>query len=395
MARGLHTYGYPSHRLERAIEALSKRLGLVAQAFAMPTGLIVSFGRELEQQTFLMRVEPGSVNLDKLSRLDQVTRKVAAGQMTPADGTAEVEAVLAAPLPYGPALTTLGFAIASGGAARFLGGGLTEILTGILIGISIGLLSLIAERLSPVRRIFEPLAATQAAFLAVLFATSGVPVSVYVATVAGLIVLMPGYTLTTALNEISNRHLISGTARLTGALGTFLTIGFGVAVGTRLGSLVFGAAAAVVPRPLPAWTDWVAALIAPVAYAVLLKGRPKDFPQIIAGALLAFTGARLGRTFGNEIGPFLGALAVGLAGNAYSRLFGRVSTVVVAPGLLVLVPGTIGFRSVSSFVNAETLPGIEAAFNMALGAIALVMGLLLSNALLPQRPLPRVLGKRN
>ncbi len=388
LARGLHSYGYPSHRLERAVEAIARRLALHAQAFSMPTGLFVSFGRDHDQRTYQVRVEPGSVNLDKLSRLDQIARKVAFGEMAPGDGTVEVENILNAPPPYGPALTTLAFAIASGGAARFLGGGLTEILTGTLIGISIGVLSLIAQRFAAVRRIFEPLAAAQAALLAVLFATSGVPLSVYVATVAGLIVLMPGYTLTTALSEIANRHLISGTARLTGALGTFLTMGFGVAIGTRAGSALFGAAPGVAPHPLPGWTDWTAALIAPLAFTVLLKGRPKDFPQIIAGSILAFVGARFGRVaFGPEVGPFLGALCVGLAGNAYARLFGRVSTVVVAPGLLILVPGSIGFRSMSSFMEHEAVPAIEAAFQVAFAAISLVMGLLLANALLPQRSL--------
>lgn len=386
LARGLHSYGYPAPRLERAMEVIAARLGIRVQTFAMPTGLFISFGPETEQRTFQIRVEAGTVNLDKLSRLDQVARKVATGEMAAAEGILEVEKILQADLPYGQAFTTLAFAIASGGAARFLGGGLNEILVGTLIGISIGLLSLLSQQLAPVRRIFEPLAAFQAALLAALFATSGVPVSVYVATVAGLIVLMPGYTLTTALSEIANRHLISGTARLMGALGTFLTMGFGVALGTQLGLRTFGAAPAVVPHPLPMWTDWIAVLIAPLAYTVLLKGRPKDFPQIISGAIVAFLGARFGRlAFGPEVAPFFGALAVGLAGNAYARLFGRVSTVMVAPGLLILVPGSIGFRSVSAFLDNDTLPAIAAAFSMALGAISLVMGLLLANALLPQR----------
>lgn len=229
------------------------------------------------------------------------------------------------------------------------------------------------------------MAAALAAFLAAFFAIRGVPVSVYVATLSGLIVLMPGYALTTALSEIANRHLISGTARLMGAFGTFLTIGFGVALGTRVGALL-GTAPVIAPRPLPSWADWAAALIATLAFTVLLRGRPKDFPQILAGAMLAFLGARIGRhAFGPEVGPFLGALVVGLAGNLYARIFERVSTVVVAPGLLILVPGSIGFRSVSSFLHNETLPAIEAAFSMALAAISLVMGLLLANALIPQR----------
>ena len=46
---------------------------------------------------------------------------------------------------------------------------------------------------------------------------------------AGLIVLVPGLPLTTALTELATRHLAAGPARLSGALVLFLSIGFGTA----------------------------------------------------------------------------------------------------------------------------------------------------------------------
>ncbi|MEK7832242.1 MAG: threonine/serine exporter family protein [Acidobacteriota bacterium] len=73
LGRALHAYGYPAHRLEEVLSRASERLGLLAQFFSTPTSIFASFGKQEEQQTFLMRVTPGEVNLGKLAELDDVT----------------------------------------------------------------------------------------------------------------------------------------------------------------------------------------------------------------------------------------------------------------------------------------------------------------------------------
>ena len=70
------------------------------------------------------------------------------------------------------------------------------------------------------------------------------PFATPTATLAGLIVLIPGFMLTIAIRELSTRHLASGTARLAGAGITFLGIIFGVALGNRLALVVAGPRAA-------------------------------------------------------------------------------------------------------------------------------------------------------
>jgi uncharacterized membrane protein YjjB (DUF3815 family) len=59
--------------------------------------------------------------------------------------------------------------------------------------------------------------------------------------------------------------------------------------------------------------------------------------------------------------------------------------VVQVPGLLILVPGTIGFRSFASLIDRDVITGVDTLFTMLLVAISLVAGLLLSNVLVPPR----------
>jgi uncharacterized membrane protein YjjB (DUF3815 family) len=55
------------------------------------------------------------------------------------------------------------------------------------------------------------------------------------------------------------------------------------------------------------------------------------------------------------------------------------------PGILLLVPGSIGFRSLASLLDREVVLGVETAFRMILMAVALVAGILVSNIIAPPR----------
>jgi len=394
LGRALHTYGSPAHRLEAAMELAARRLGLAGNFFSTPTALFLAIetgtGAPL---TLLERAEPGQVHLEKLARLEAILTELGDGTLTPAAADGRLTEVLAAPDRYGPALGVLAFALASGSVARFLSGGIREMLAAALAGLLIGLLALAAGRFAGIGRLFEPLAALLAAGLATaagcLSAAWGLgPLTPYVVTLAGLIVLLPGLTLTVAMTELAARHLVSGSARLAGAVVTFLTLAFGVALGQRGAEALWGPAPAVLPLPLPAWTDLAALVVNALALAVLFRAHPRDVPWIFGAAWIALAGTRLGsELLGPQLGAFLGAVLVGVAANLYGRLLCRPVAVCQLPGLMLLVPGSLGFRSLSSFLARDVVPGIEGAFQVTLVAVALVTGLLIANVLVPPRRL--------
>jgi uncharacterized membrane protein YjjB (DUF3815 family) len=60
--------------------------------------------------------------------------------------------------------------------------------------------------------------------------------------------------------------------------------------------------------------------------------------------------------------------------------------VLAAPGILFLVPGSLGFRSVSALLDEDTMTAVDAWSGMVLTAVSLAAGLLLSSVVLtPQR----------
>jgi uncharacterized membrane protein YjjP (DUF1212 family) len=386
LGRALHTYGYPAHRLEEALGEASRLLKLEGQFFTTPTSIFASFGPQDDQRTFLIRVEPGGTDLGKLRELDEVVDGVLAGKLSPADGAARINRIVTAPPRYGRVLRVIAFGLVSGAASRFLGGGGREVAVAALIGLFTGLLSLAAEKWRSLGRVFEPVAAFAAAVLAAALGSQFGTHSVSNDVLAGLIVLLPGLMLTGAMIEISTGHWVSGTARLSGALLTLLTIGFGVALGGRLAGAFFGAPVVTRPVALPLWTEFAALVVAPLAFTVLLRAHPKDAFWIVGAGALGVVGSRVGvEWLGPELSVFVGALTVGVASNVYARLRERPSMITLVPGILLLVPGSLGFRSVASLTDEKVVSGVETAFKMVLIAVALAAGILISRLILPPR----------
>jgi len=229
-------------------------------------------------------------------------------------------------------------------------------------------------------------AAFVGALAALLVARHAFAVDDRVVTLASLIVLLPGLTLTTALTELATRHLVSGVARLAGAAAVFLTILLGVALAWRLGSGPVASSAATGAERLTPWSAWIAVAVTPFAFAVLLEARVRELAPIYAAGVSGFAAARLGaELLGSDLAPFAGALVVGLASNLYARLANRPALVPLTPGILLLVPGSLGYRSLTSFLDREALAGMEWAFQTGVVAVALVGGTLAANVILPPR----------
>lgn len=383
----LHRTGTPAHRLELALAGVAARLGLHgAQFFTTPTQLMVGFGPTGDQRAVMVRVEPGDVDLGKLAELDHVADAVVGGEVELEAGIERIRAISAQPPRYRGLATVAAYGATSAAVARFFDGGWPELTTAGAIGVAIGALAALSSRAVAGARVFELIASFLAAALAAAAVHAGVDVSAQIATLAGLIVLIPGFTLTVAMHELATRHLVSGTTRFTAAGISFLEIGFGVALGSQVATRLLGATPLAHGTPLPGWTEPVALVIAAVSIAALFHAHPRATPGIVLACAAAFYGARLGAwLLGPELGASLGAFIVGAGTNAWARWTDKPALVPLVPGLLLLVPGSLGFRSFSSLVERDVITGIDTAFAMVLVAVSLVAGLLIANAAVPPR----------
>jgi uncharacterized membrane protein YjjB (DUF3815 family) len=79
------------------------------------------------------------------------------------------------------------------------------------------------------------------------------------------------------------------------------------------------------------------------------------------------------------VGVALSSWLLGSFSNGLARYSGRPAATTLVPGLLVLVPGSFGFRSVQALLNHDVVSGVEIGFSTTMTAMALVTGLFLAN----------------
>lgn len=380
LARALHEAGAPAHRLEDTVDQAARALGVRVDCLSQPTSLLIGIGAE----TRVLRVHPRPIHLARLVAVDGVGTEVARGQLSPEVGLARLEAIASAPERVPPLAVAAATIVSSACSAVFLHATPTTIGAAAALGGVVALLGTFARRNAGYARIHELVASFVVAGLATALARV-VPVSVPVLTLAGIISLLPGLTLTVALTELATGHLASGTARATGAAVTFLQLGLGTTFGWKLAAL-FPRALRVPASPLPDYAPWAVLPLLAGAYTVAFHARLRDFPAILAVSALAYAAALQGQVWlGSELGAAVGGLAVGLASNLVARLRRVPTAVTQVPGLLLLVPGSIGFSTFGAMLDDEVEAGVGAAFSTMVIAGSLVAGILAAGVLLPPR----------
>lgn len=386
LARALLGWGQPAHRIEDSLERLADALGFEIDVLATPTGLVVTMSDGKTTRTRVVRAQPGGSDLERLSALHDLVGRVERRELTPGDADARLARILAKPPRGGPLRKIVAFATVSAAGAVLLGGGGMDVPVAAALGAVVGLLDVGASRFATLARLLPALSSLSVSTLASVIVAAGADVRPSVVLLAAIVVLLPGLTVTTSMIELATAHLVSGTSRLMGAVVTFLQLGFGVALGQRLGELMPEAPVPSAAMPLPWWGDLAAALAAGAGLAVLLKIRRDDFGVVFLAVCVALVGSRVGGwLMGAELGAFVGALAVCATAHAHARLRDRPVAIIMVPGILLLVPGSVGFLSVHSMLESDVETAAVTGFRMLLVAMALAAGTLVATAAVPPR----------
>ncbi|HTV87018.1 MAG TPA: threonine/serine exporter family protein [Dyella sp.] len=398
LAGRLHKYGASSPRLEMAISGAAQRIGLSAEVWSSPTAIIISFsdlaqGEEgrLAQATQVVRLSPGDVNLDRLCRADEIADRVIAGQLDLREGFRLLRG-LELPDTRRQKVALVGSYGLSAGAidALFLHSTWVDVLVATAVGLIIGGITILSATRPRLAVASDAICAMVATLVAIMFSAFVVPLAIKSVVLAGLIILVPGMTLTTAVREISSQHLVSGMARMGGAMATLLKLTFGVAAATQV-CAVLGIQARDFELPaLPAWVDYPALLVAAIAFAVLFRAARRDWPVVIGAVIVGYLATRLGGMVSVNLpaapfGVFLGGLLLSALSNLYARYAGRPGAVVREPGILLLVPGSVGFRSVSYLLERNTTLGFDTGILLVTLLISLVGGLMFGELLVAPR----------
>lgn len=396
LARRLHLVGVSASRLEGAVRSVAASIGVRAEIWSTPTGLLLSLSEagqpQATQETRVLRLELGEIQLGALAKLDAIAEQVVAGNMSLDDAWTAMHA-LDRPFDTKQRLLTVGaFGLAAAAVAGLLRTAWIDVSVAAVIGLLIGWLAVLSGTRPHLAAAFEAVAALVATILATAFAHFVAPLSLQTVIVAALIVLMPGLSLTTAVSELASNQLVTGTTRFAGAMTVLLKLTFGSVAASQLMLAMGWTPMPGTPEALPNWVELIAMVAAAASFAVLFRASRRDIPLVMGAAILGYVLTRLGSVWFGPVatGTFAGSvffssLVIAALSNVYGRWKHRPGQLVRVPGIMLLVPGSVGFRALNFVMERDYTLGFDTLVAVLSAILALVAGLLFGSLLIPPR----------
>lgn len=389
VAKSLNAYGAAAHHIEAALRGLASRYCEDGEFLVAPTAIIVSVKIKGQWHSRLQRVSPGGIDLGRLSLLDRIGEDVINGKMEIRDGIQRIqEAAQTRSGTYSTVLKLIFFVIASSAFGCFFVFRWQDILAVAILSLIASLILEICYRSSKLSQVAEFLVSLIISFLTTFSSYYLLPMPEERIILSSLIVLIPGLSLTIALSEIGTKNWLAGTARLMGAAVELLKITFGVVLGSSATQFFTGTGSPEFQLQSTSlfFPEQLILLCSALSLAYLFNCETKDYPWVLAGACIGYYGAKIGASlFDQQLGVFLGGTCLAAFSNAFARFQQRPALIILLPGLIPMVPGSVGYRSLNFLFHQDVMAAMTSTFAMVIVAVSLVAGLTLGNILVHPR----------
>ncbi|KAK3686873.1 hypothetical protein LTR37_019388 [Vermiconidia calcicola] len=336
LCRALMMYGAPTHRLEEYMRMSARVLEIEAQFLYIPGSMIMSFDDQETHTTEvkLVRVSQG-LDLGKLRDVHETYKDVVHDIIGVEEATKRLREVMKRidkhsrwfriPV-YGLAAVCVGpFAF----QARLI-----DLPIAFILGCILGLLQLVVAPASDLyANVFEISAAVITSFLARAFGSipykDGRLFCFSALAQSSIALILPGYIVLCASLELQSRSIVAGSVRMVYAVIYSLFLGFGITIGTAIYGIIDENASSQTTCDNPMSGHWYFFFVPGFTLCLIVINQAK-WKQAPVMLLIAFVGYIVNyfsseRFQGNtQVSNTLGALAIGVMANGYSRIGSRV-----------------------------------------------------------------------
>ncbi|KAI0756791.1 hypothetical protein C8Q80DRAFT_56146 [Daedaleopsis nitida] len=409
LAKSLLSFGAPSHRIESQLNSASDILDVSVGFVHLPNLIMVSFmdSGTRTSETHFVRAG-GRVALTKLHKVHGVYRDVLHDKIGATEGSERLKAILQEkPLYSIWVRCLLAFLCASIICVLSFGGSIVDMF---ISGLSASLLQYLglnaASKSTIYANVYEISVSIIVSFLARVLGTLRGNLFCYSSiSSAGVVLILPGFTILIAALELTSRNILCGSVRMVYAIIYTLFLGFGLTIGSDFYLMVNAQArrnlaatnmldseilhgylidtnTTTVPfadvggtftfvqsvasgqsnfikgcyrnpswpwyrQPFPWWTMLFLVPIYSTCSSIqnLQSIRSVQLPIMVVFSCAAYAANRVANLFISDRGDIVsafGAFVIGICGNTYSRLVGGTAFTSMVTGVLFLVPSAIG-----------------------------------------------------
>lgn len=336
LCRALMMYGAPTHRLEEYMNMSARVLEIEAQFLYIPGSMIMSFDDTSTHTTEVKLVKTAQgIDLGKLRDTHEIYKDVVHDKIGVEEATMRLKEVMGRNPKHSRwvRIPVYGLAAVSVGPFAFQAR-LIDLPIAFILGCILGVLQLyVAPSSDLFANVFEVGAAIITSFLARAFGSiehNGTRVFCFSALAQSSIALiLPGYIVLCASLELQSKSIVAGSVRMVYAVIYSLFLGFGITIGTAIYGILDANAtsATTCDNPIPEYWFFFFVPAFTMCLIVINQAKWKQAPVML---VIAFVGYLVNyfssqRFAGNtQVSNTLGALAIGVMANGYSRVGSKI-----------------------------------------------------------------------
>ena len=223
--------GAETHRVEDTLERiLSVSKDSMPETFVTPTGIFASIQSPLYGGTItkFKRISERSINLEKVTKANSLSRNFVEGKISLVKGFDELEKIDGIK-PFNTALVLLMHGLVCFAFALLFNGCFTDGLVAFAVGVLLGITNnLMSRRTSPF--LASLIGGASITIYTMVFYCLGMVISYETVITGSIMPLVPGVAITNAVRDIMNGDFLSGASRVTEAIITAVAVAASVGV---------------------------------------------------------------------------------------------------------------------------------------------------------------------
>jgi len=351
-----------------------------AEILVFPTMILIKIGEQESAPLNAANQKPGFLPLNQVSEIYELIYQAEAAEISPTEGKKCLRKILSEKHQFGPIGILIGYVLFSMGIGMLLQPTPEQLVVSGVLGAIVGFLLILSRGRTRFLLILPVIAALIVSSLFLYGTKVGLLTGSVAMLLPALAYFLPGATLTTGMFELAYGEIISGASRVIYGTAILFLILFGVLVGIQITGIppqnLFVANSM---NGLGWWAPYLGVIIFAVGMYLFMSIRNKDMPWVILILYIAFFGQQLGNHFvGGFFGAFSGSLLMAISGTIIERRDHKTpSFVSIMPAFWILVPGSLGFISLATFVSQNYFAAITDATVVAMTIVAISLGLLL------------------
>ena len=367
--------------IEEALDVIAQAYGAAqVRTLVFPTGVFIRVETaDGGRSDFTGPRSADNLPLHQIGDVDRLVADLAAHRVELPEARARLRDALSMPPRFGPLVQVLGHALLTLGFGLVLYPVPAAIPVYLGVGAAIGVLRALAGRWPTLGTALPVVASFLVGVLAITWFAPLVGGDTVRLLAPPLVSFLPGAVLTVAAMELTSGQVVAGASRLVYGLAQLLLLAFGIV------------AAVTVAGPLTSQHDvttlgrgaaWAGVLLVAVGHRFFSSPPRGTFWWLLLALYAAYAAQALGAVLlSPQLSGFLGGLAiVPVAQVIAGRRSGPPAVVTMLPAFWLLVPGALGFRSISEIAVGASL-GVDDLVATALSLFSIALGVLVGTAL--------------